>query len=204
MLGSTIALADSSGTIQTQYGYDAFGDTVASGASSTNPYQFTGRENDSTGLYFYRARYYSAAFQRFAAQDPIGLPSEDPNLYKFASEDPINVRDPLGLYGTGSCQYYTNACATLGDWYDCYLAPIACRDIFPNDPGSGSNCIRECLQEARDSHRPLPPNRCGPNPPPDNPLKDHVFCIWRCGLDVDNPYDPGGPTVPDNPTGPTY
>jgi RHS repeat-associated protein len=33
----------------------------------------TGRENDGTGVYFYRARYYSATFQRFIAQDPIGF-----------------------------------------------------------------------------------------------------------------------------------
>ena len=39
--------------------------------SNANPYQFTGRENDGTGLYFYRARYYSPTFQRFIAQDPL-------------------------------------------------------------------------------------------------------------------------------------
>jgi len=35
--------------------------------------EFTGRENDGTGLYFYRARYYNPTFQRFIAQDPIGF-----------------------------------------------------------------------------------------------------------------------------------
>jgi RHS repeat-associated protein len=96
-LGSTLALADSSGAMQTSYTYDPFGNTTASGASSTNPYQFTEREKDGTGLYFNRARYYSPAMQRFASQDPIGFAGGDANLYAYGSNDPIDLIDPLGL-----------------------------------------------------------------------------------------------------------
>ena len=42
-LGSTMALADTAAAIQTSYAYDPYGVTSASGASSDNPYQFTGR-----------------------------------------------------------------------------------------------------------------------------------------------------------------
>ena len=73
-LGSTIGLVGSSGSIATSYTYQPFGATTAGGAGNTNPYQFTGRENDGTGLYFYRARYYSPTFQRFIAQDPLDFP----------------------------------------------------------------------------------------------------------------------------------
>src|SRR5882724_10513485 len=55
-LGSTIALVDSSGNVQTSYSYDPFGNTTVSGAASGNPSQYTGRENEGNGLYFYRAR----------------------------------------------------------------------------------------------------------------------------------------------------
>jgi hypothetical protein len=58
-LGSTLALANSSGAIGTTYTYEPFGNTTLGGAANANPYQFTGRENDGTGLYFNRARYYS-------------------------------------------------------------------------------------------------------------------------------------------------
>jgi RHS repeat-associated protein len=75
-VGSTVALADSTGTIQTQYTYDSFGNTSFSGATSTNTYQFTGRENDGTGLYYFRHRYYSPLMQRFISEDPIDLPEE--------------------------------------------------------------------------------------------------------------------------------
>jgi YD repeat-containing protein len=50
-LGSTIALTDSS-----QYKYEPFGITTISGSNSSNTSQFTARENDGSGLYYYRAR----------------------------------------------------------------------------------------------------------------------------------------------------
>jgi hypothetical protein len=34
------------------------------GSANANSYQFTGRENDGTSLYYYRARYYSPTAQR--------------------------------------------------------------------------------------------------------------------------------------------
>jgi uncharacterized protein RhaS with RHS repeats len=57
-LGSTVALGDGTGTIQTQYTYEPFGYASQMGAANTNSYRFTGREDDGSGLYFYRARYY--------------------------------------------------------------------------------------------------------------------------------------------------
>jgi len=101
-LGSTIGLVGSGGTIATSYAYQPFGATTAGGAGSTNTYQFTGRENDGTGLYFYRARYYSPTYQRFVAQDPIGFAGGDANLYGYVGNDPINHRDETGkLFWTG-------------------------------------------------------------------------------------------------------
>ena len=37
-----------------------------------NPYMFTGRRfDDETGLYYYRARYYSPGIGRFMSADPL-------------------------------------------------------------------------------------------------------------------------------------
>src|SRR6266446_3118139 len=63
-LGSTLALADSTGALQTQYTFEPFGSTQVTGPATTNSFAYTGRELDSTGLYFYRARYYAPHFQR--------------------------------------------------------------------------------------------------------------------------------------------
>ncbi|MFZ5484598.1 MAG: RHS repeat-associated core domain-containing protein [Pseudomonadota bacterium] len=57
-LGSTLALANAGQAITTSYTYEPYGKTTVSGAASNNPLAYTGRENDGTGLYYYRARYY--------------------------------------------------------------------------------------------------------------------------------------------------
>jgi RHS repeat-associated protein len=96
-LGNTIALADPLGGVATSYTYDPFGNTTSSGAASDNTQQYTGRENDGTGLYYYRARYYSPAMQRFISEDPIGFAGGDTNLYAYVGGDPVNGIDPSGL-----------------------------------------------------------------------------------------------------------
>ncbi len=95
-LGSTVALADSSGNIQTSFTYDPFGNTSFSGQSSDHNYQYTGRENEGGGLYYYRARYYSPMLQRFISRDPMGLGGGSANLYSYAGNNPISLRDPRG------------------------------------------------------------------------------------------------------------
>ena len=102
-LGSTIALANSAGAIATQYTYYPFGNVTASGQANANPYQFTGRENDGTGLHFYRARYYSPSFQRFIAQDLLDSAS-GVNLYGYVLDSPVNFRDSLGFCGEPNAQ----------------------------------------------------------------------------------------------------
>jgi RHS repeat-associated protein len=95
-LGSSVALTDGTGTLQTQYSYEPFGNTSAAGAASTNPLQYTGRENDGTGLYYYRARYYSPKLQRFISEDPIEFAGGDVNLYAYVKNRPLLFTDPLG------------------------------------------------------------------------------------------------------------
>jgi RHS repeat-associated protein len=97
-LGSTIALTDGTGTVQTEYTYDPFGMATVTGTSSTNAYQFTGREHDGTGLVYYRARYYSPVIQRFISEDPIGFAGGDANLYAYVFNSPTNFTDPSGLF----------------------------------------------------------------------------------------------------------
>jgi RHS repeat-associated protein len=97
-LGSTLALTDNTGTVQTEYTYEPFGNTTTSGAASTNSSQYTGRENDGTGLYYYRARYYHPRLQRFISQDPIEIRGGSPNLYEYVIDDPINRIDPYGTF----------------------------------------------------------------------------------------------------------
>ncbi|MBI3352238.1 MAG: hypothetical protein HY036_06640, partial [Nitrospirae bacterium] len=94
-LGSVFALTNASGITTATYTYDPFGNTTQTGISS-NPFQYSGREQDGTGLYFYRARYYSPALQRFISEDPIGFAGGDLNLYESFLNNPINFKDYTG------------------------------------------------------------------------------------------------------------
>jgi RHS repeat-associated protein len=62
-----------------------------------NPLQYTAREDDGTGLYYYRARYYSPEMRRFITEDPIGLEGDDVNFFAYVWNDPIDWSDPEGL-----------------------------------------------------------------------------------------------------------
>ncbi|MGH7392720.1 MAG: RHS repeat-associated core domain-containing protein, partial [Candidatus Rokuibacteriota bacterium] len=97
-LGSTIALVDGSGAVVTEYTYEPFGATGTTGAASENRAQYAGRENDGTGLYYYRARYYNTQLQRFVSEDPIGFAGGDVNLYAYVRNSPVQRVDPLGLF----------------------------------------------------------------------------------------------------------
>ncbi|MGW7363764.1 RHS repeat-associated core domain-containing protein [Streptomyces sp. NPDC054841] len=94
-LGTVVGLANQDGTIATRYTYDPYGQPTTSGTPSTNPYTFTGRENDGTGLLYYRNRYYDPETGRFISQDPIGH-TGGPNLYQYALSSPTTYTDPTG------------------------------------------------------------------------------------------------------------
>jgi len=97
VLGSIVALVDSSGNVVTTYAYDPFGNTTNSGVSNANEFQYTGRENDGNGLYYYRARYYSPVLGRFVNEDPLGFAGSGPNFYAYVFNSPTNLVDPFGL-----------------------------------------------------------------------------------------------------------
>ena len=96
-LGSTVALADSMGVIQTEYTFQPYGGTTVSGAGTANAVGFTGRELDGTGLHYFRARYLDSHSQAFISEDPILFSGGDVNPYRYAGNSPMVFRDPLGL-----------------------------------------------------------------------------------------------------------
>jgi len=56
------------------------------------------RENDGTGINYYRARYYDPSLHRFISEDPIGFAGGNVNLYGYTNNSPTNFRDPSGNF----------------------------------------------------------------------------------------------------------
>ena len=94
---NVIALTDAAQQIVTRYTYEPYGRTTVSGAADTNPQQYTARENDGTGLYYYRNRYYDPNTTRFISEDPIGWASGQTNAYAYVNGNPVQFNDPFGL-----------------------------------------------------------------------------------------------------------
>jgi len=99
--GSVIAMSGNSAALaEGPYTYDPYGNCFSGASacsSSGEPYRFAGERFDSeTGLYYYRARYYSSALGRFLQTDPVGY-SVDLNLYAYVGNDPTDKTDPQGL-----------------------------------------------------------------------------------------------------------
>lgn len=115
-LGSTLRLTDATGGKVVDYTYEAYGKASNDNAASTNTFQYTGRENDGTGLQFSRARYYEPRVGRFISEDPIGLVG-GPNQYAYVNGDPIRFTDPMGLMGAGG-----GGSATVGPRCSCRRA----------------------------------------------------------------------------------
>ncbi|HNH81204.1 MAG TPA: RHS repeat-associated core domain-containing protein [Acidobacteriota bacterium] len=91
---STIALTDSKGDITQRIRYEAFGKTQG---SALTRYTFTGREfEESTGLIYYRARWYDPQHGRFLTEDPLRFQAGI-NFYTYTSNNPILLNDPFGL-----------------------------------------------------------------------------------------------------------
>ncbi len=108
-LDSSLVLTNATGAATDHYQYEPFGTSQHIG-TSTNPFQFTGREGDTSELFYYRARYYGPRFGRFLSEDPIRLNGGGTNFYMYVQNNPIRFIDPLGLVCTSSLEEIRAKC----------------------------------------------------------------------------------------------
>jgi len=106
-LGSVTMICDSTGSYQNLYTYDDFGEFRHSVENVSNSYCYTGQERDEnpSGLYNLRARYYASGIGRFTQEDPLLAALDvsriqELNGYTYVANNPINYIDPLGLWTT--------------------------------------------------------------------------------------------------------
>lgn len=123
---STVVQADASGNVQKAFQYAPYGSPMGTTGTSTDSQRYTGREDDGTGVYYYRARYYRPDCMRFISEDPLGWASGQVNNYAYVGGDPISRTDPSGLlfgglvnagecFGASSAQYWANKQVATGN-----------------------------------------------------------------------------------------
>jgi RHS repeat-associated protein len=100
--GSTVALTDKTGKVVQRFQYGPYGDLVK-GDSAVTPFLFNGKfgvMTEGNGLYYMRARFYSAQIKRFVNQDLLKgfvASGQSLNRFMFVQGDPVKYTDPFGL-----------------------------------------------------------------------------------------------------------
>ncbi len=100
--GSTVALTDKTGKVVQRFQYGPYGELVK-GDTAVTPFLFNGKYGvmtDGNGLYYMRARFYSAVIKRFVNMDVLlGKVGEGQTLnrYAFVTGNPSTHIDPTGL-----------------------------------------------------------------------------------------------------------
>jgi RHS repeat-associated protein len=101
--GSTVAMTDSAGVVTDGYAYDSFGVLANEDTDSPQSFRYLGRYGimqDSSGLCFARARFFSPQLGRFLTKDPLTGRDNDSqsfNRYVYALNNPLRFADPSGL-----------------------------------------------------------------------------------------------------------
>ncbi|MBU7048199.1 MAG: hypothetical protein HXS54_17320 [Theionarchaea archaeon] len=96
-LGSTRLVTDDSGNIVSAITYHPFGESSTEEGSENH--LFTGKERDSTGLYYYGTRYYDPEIGRFITRDSHSGQLTNPQTltqYTYCANNPVKYIDPDG------------------------------------------------------------------------------------------------------------
>jgi RHS repeat-associated protein len=96
-LSGTSLMTSANGTLLGTIKYTPFGETRAGDVPTDK--LFTGQRLDSTGLYYYGARYYDPTIGRFISADTIVPSPANPqsyNRYSYVLNNPLKYVDPSG------------------------------------------------------------------------------------------------------------
>ena len=111
--GSVVGLANENGVVTDTYCYDAFGNLLKSKGNTENCYRYCGEQFDeSTGLYYLRARYMDTSAGRFISQDTYQGTINDPvslHKYLYANANPVTYSDPSGYSVENDAYYFEQA-----------------------------------------------------------------------------------------------
>jgi RHS repeat-associated protein len=203
-VGSVREVTSSSGSIQSDYGYDPYGRITYLNGSSSGDFQYANYYfHAPSSLSLTLTRPYNSTSARWLCRDMIGEKG-GVNLYAYVGNNPITFDDPLGM----ACSSCSGGLSSRSpDW------PLP----WPPDPPTGRpgeapfflckyansapNCDTCCHNKfnpiANDCFKRYGPNGCSPNPQLFKNCMDWArqyleFCIRRCsgGWGWDDPTPP--------------
>ena len=92
--GDVVQIVNTSGITVNSYDYDIWGNFLEKTETTDNPFTYFGQTYDeTTGLYYLRARYYDPTTGRFTQQDPA---DDGYNWYVYGGNNPVMYVDFSG------------------------------------------------------------------------------------------------------------
>ncbi|XP_070560318.1 teneurin-3-like [Ptychodera flava] len=130
-LGTPMAVFDEQGRLLKIIIRDSYGVLLSNSAPGVFvPIGYAGGiDDDKTGFTRFHFRDYDNEVGRWTSRDPSLYSSSQPNLYQYVFNDPINLRDPLGLFCIGGSFYKfigggVELCFSRNGWSACVEAGL--------------------------------------------------------------------------------
>ena len=98
-MNSVYAVLDSQMAVLAKYSYTAFGERTLTAGADVSTMGYTSEQHDASGLIYLRYRYMDPTIGQFISVDPMLNSTLD--AYGYASGNPLQVTDPLGLFSWG-------------------------------------------------------------------------------------------------------
>ena len=149
-LGAPRMMADEAGALAWKAQLDVYGVAQNDVAKTSCPWRWPGQyEDEETGLYYNRFRYYDPAAGRYVSQDPIGLDG-GLGLYGYV-DDPLAWLDPYGLAGCDKATRQTRKLSQeeLDHAFDRHAKQLFGREVFRNgDFGRFAHTVDQARKSA--------------------------------------------------------
>ena len=139
-MGNIVLVTNTDGSVVCRYSYMPFGEFEEEGGDKKNIHFFNGKLYDAeSGLYYFINRYYDPSVGRFVQEDPIKVSLDQPNLYVYVGNDPLNRVDPLGLEFRGLMGWFQ-------DWVGNPMDRLINNKAQENNVGPGSGGINKYVK----------------------------------------------------------